>query len=97
MACTVQALPNSRHYNAELGTKLERGQYAWHRICYLILASLPAYGHTTQGMHSDASPEGRTRAWQHGHWLTQLRERLTYGLWWHRCSRPLGVTAHRDS
>jgi hypothetical protein len=78
MTCALQVLP-SRRYDAELRKGLERGQYAWHGICSLVLVSLPSYGPTTQCVHSDPSPEGRTRACQHGPCLTQPREWLACG------------------
>jgi hypothetical protein len=60
MTWALQVLP-SRRYDAEFRKGLERGQYAWHGICSLVLVSLPSYGPTTQCVHSDPSPEGRTR------------------------------------
>jgi hypothetical protein len=43
MTWALQALP-SRRYDAEFRKGLERGQYAWHGICSLVLVSLPSYG-----------------------------------------------------
>lgn len=40
MPWALQVLPCSRRYDAKRRKGLERGQYAWHGICYLVVVSL---------------------------------------------------------